>query len=56
MVTNSDKTNDNHIFMSVKEVNSMVVGLKKLNLTFYFVADWSDRPAHWLIGILFVTI
>ena len=48
MVTNSDKTNDNHIFMSVKEVNSMVGGLKKLN--------WSDRPAHWLIGILFVTI
>ena len=54
MVTNSDKTNDNHIFMSVKEVNS--IQLKKLDLTFYFVADWSDRPAHWLIGILFVTI
>ena len=37
MVTNSDKTNDNHIFMSVKEVNSLLeVKLKKLNLTFLF--------------------
>lgn len=46
MVTNSDKTNDNHIFMSVKEVNSMKVGAWNLKVEFdiLFCNWWSPCP------------